>query len=48
MTTKLKTIGLMAFFLALGVLVVALFYLLEAATRPDYVVRPGIYTEVGR
>lgn len=48
MTTKLKTIALAFLFLSLAGFIVALFYLLEAATRPDYVVRPGIYTEVPR
>jgi len=46
---KLKTFGLMLFFLALAAIaVIAIFWLLEIATRPDYVVRPGYYTEVGR
>lgn len=44
----LKTIGLMLLFLSFALFAVVIFYLLEAATRPDYVVRPGIYTEVPR
>jgi len=52
---KLKTIGLMLLFLALAFIgLVAIFYLLEIATRPDDQInlywpsKPGYLEEVGR
>lgn len=47
----IKTIALMFAFIALAFIALAvIFYFLELATRPDYVIRPGYYiaTEVAR